>query len=102
MTNDWKALPTDDAYPGRYYRWPLFKVTDAIRFHKEVMDPTMWNALDSPLNMSVEMNMLGEKATRLVSNFQKLVVIKHPFDHGQERTILVFAKDEVSEVDQRL
>lgn len=95
LTNDWKAVATDDAFPGRYYRHPVFKVADAIRFHKENLDPTMWNALDSPLNMSVEMDMMGDKPTRFVSNFQKLVVIKNPFEHGQERTILVFAKEEV-------
>lgn len=95
LVNDWKLPATDDAFPGRYYRWPHFSVSDAIRFHKENLDPTMWNSLESPLNVSIEMNMLGEKATKLVSNFQKLVVIKHPFSHGQERTILAFAKEEV-------
>lgn len=70
-------------------------MTDAIRFHKECHDPTMYDALNSPLNVSIEMNMIGDKPTRLVSNFQKLVPIKYPFDHGQERTILAFAKEEV-------
>lgn len=97
LDNDWKQIATDDAFPGRYYRWPLFKIADAIRFHKEHFDPTMYNGLDLPLNMSIEMEMMSDKPTRLVANFQKLVVIKHPFEHGQERTILVFAKEEVSE-----
>lgn len=96
MADDWKLAATDDAYPGRYYRWPLLSVSDAIQFHKENLHPTMWNSLDSPLNISVEMNMLGDKPTKLVSNFQKLAVIKHPFSHGQERTILAFAKEEVN------
>lgn len=56
----------------------------------------MYDVLNTPLNLSVEMNMVGERPTRMVSNFQKLVVIKHPFEHGQERSILVFAKEEVS------
>lgn len=94
--NDWKAVATDDAYPGRYYRWPHFRVADAIQFHKETHDPTMYDALNTPLNLSVEMNMIGDKPSRLVSNFQKLVVIQHPFEHGQDRSILVFAKEEVN------
>lgn len=97
LTDDWKQIPTDDAYPVRYYRWPVFQLTDAIRFHKEIHDPTMYDAINSPLNLSVEMNMIGDKPTRLVSNFQKLVSINHPFEHGQERTILVFAKEEVNQ-----
>lgn len=97
--NDWKLPATDDAFPGRYYRWPMFKAADAVRFHKENLHPTMWNSLESPLNVSIEMNMIGDKPTRLVNGFQKLVVIKHPFAHGQERSILVFAKEEVSATD---
>lgn len=56
----------------------------------------MLDALNTPLNMAVEMNMQGDKPTRLVGNFQKLVNIQHTFDHGQKHSILVFAKDEVS------
>lgn len=96
LANDWKVVATDDAYPGRYYRWPHFRVADAIQFHKETHDPTMYDALNTPLNLSVEMNMIGDKPSRLVSNFQKLVVIQHPFEHGQDRSILVFAKEEVN------
>lgn len=95
-TNDWKFLATDDAFPGRYYRRPLFRVADAIQFHKEVHHPTMLDALNASLNMAVEMNMQGDKPTRLVANFQKLVNIQHAFDHGQKHSILVFAKEEVS------
>ncbi|XP_031620369.1 39S ribosomal protein L1, mitochondrial [Contarinia nasturtii] len=91
-----KLAPIDDAFPGRYYRWPEFKMEDAINFHKETLDPTMYDAMDSPLNITIEMNMIGEKATRLVSNFNKLVLLKHPFEHGQERKILAFAKEEVN------
>lgn len=56
----------------------------------------MLDAPNTSLNMAVEMNMEGDKPTRLVSNFQKLVNIKHAFDHGQKHSILVFAKEEVS------
>lgn len=94
-TNDWKFVATDDAFPGRFYRRPLFTAANAIEFHKEVHHPTMLDALNTPLDIAVEMNMQGDKPTRLVSNFQKLVKIPHPFDHGQNHSILVFAKEEV-------
>lgn len=89
-------MATDDAFPGRFYRRPRFRVADAIQFHKELHDPTMLDAMDASLNMAVEMDMIGDKPTRLVSNFQKLVKIQHRFDHGQKHNILVFAKEEVS------
>lgn len=93
--NDWKSVATDDAFPGRFYRRPRFRVADAIQFHKELHDPTMLDAMSATLNMAVEMDMQGDKPTRLVSNFQKLVNIQHRFDHGQKHSILVFAKEEV-------
>lgn len=95
-TTDWKHIATDDAYPGRYYRWPLYKVVEAIQSHKETHHPQIYDAIDSPLKVAIEMDMVGEKPTRMVSDFQKLVMIKHSFDHGQERNILVFAKEEVN------
>lgn len=99
QTTDWKRIATDDAYPGRYYRWPLYKVNEAIQAHKDSHHPEIYDAMDSTLNVSIEMNMNGDKPTRMVSNFQKLVMIKHAFNHGQERNILVFAKEEVNYLD---
>lgn len=93
--DDWKFPPTDNAYPTCYYRTPRIRVTDAIQFHKELHHPTMLDAPNVSLNMAVEMDMEGDKPTRLVSNFQKLVNIQHTFDHGQKHSILVFAKEEV-------
>lgn len=56
----------------------------------------MYNSLDAPLNVDIEMNMTGDRPSRMVPNFSKLILLKHPFEHGQERNILVFAKEEVS------
>lgn len=72
-----------------------YRLVDAIQNHKDLHDPTMYDVPNAMLHLTVEMDMVGDKPTRLVSNFQKLVDIKYPFDHGQTRSILVFAKDEV-------
>lgn len=52
----------------------------------------MYNVPNAPLTVEIELNMQGEKATRFLDNFQKMAMIPHKFDHGEERTILVFAK----------
>lgn len=36
--------------------------------------------------------MQGEKMTRFVDNFQRMAMIPHKFDHGEDRKILVFTK----------
>lgn len=96
LAKDWKPVCKDDAFPGLYYRWTEFTTAQAIQFHKENHHPSMCDGLHAPLNVSIELNMIGEKPTRILNGFQKLVNIDHPFEHGQERPILVFAKDEVS------
>lgn len=91
-------MPTDSAYPGRYYQWMPYTVVQAIQMHRETHDPTMYNVPDAPLNILIEINMQGEKKTRFVTNFQKLAMIQHPFDHGEERQVLAFAKEDVSDI----
>lgn len=56
----------------------------------------MYDVPNAPLNVRIELNMQGEKKTRLVTNFQKLVKIDYPYEHGEERHVLVLAKDEVN------
>lgn len=52
----------------------------------------MYNVPDAPLNVQIELNMQAEKSNRFVDNFQRMAMIPHKFDHGEERKILVFAK----------
>ena len=52
----------------------------------------MYNVQNAPLVAHVELNMKGEKATRFVDNFFRMAPVLHKFDHGEDRTILVFAK----------
>lgn len=96
IDDSWKAIPTDNVYPGRYYRWRLYGIEEAINCHKETHHPTMYNVPDAPLNISIELNMQGEKKTKMVSAFQKMAMIKYPFEFKQERNIIAFTKDVVS------
>jgi large subunit ribosomal protein L1 len=92
VDDSWKAIPEDDAYVGKYYRWRLYTVADAIQCHKETHHPSMYNVPNAPLVAHVELNMKGEKATRFVENFFRMAPVQNKFDHGEERTILVFTK----------
>lgn len=52
----------------------------------------MYNIPDAPLIAHIEINMQGEKQTRFVENFHRMAPIDHKFEHGEERSILVFTK----------
>lgn len=96
VDDSWKAVPNDNVYIGRYYRWRVYSVTEAIQCHRETHHPTMYGIPNAKLNVEIELNMQGEKKTRFVDNFQRIAMIPHKFDHGEERNILVLAKGEVS------
>lgn len=57
----------------------------------------MYNIPNAPLTVEIELNMQGEKATRFVDNFQRVAMIPHKFEHGEERKIIVFTKGNVSD-----
>lgn len=98
LNDDLKEISTDDAWPGQFYRLPLYRLPDAIQAHRETHDPTMYDLPNAPLNVLIEMNMQGEKKTRFVGSFERLALIQYPFDHNEERHVLAFAKDDVSDV----
>lgn len=52
----------------------------------------MYNVPNAPIFAYIELNMQGEKATRFVDNFHRMAPIKNKFEHGQDRSILVFTK----------
>ncbi|KAH8359666.1 hypothetical protein KR093_008240 [Drosophila rubida] len=92
VDDSWKQVSKDDVYVGRYYRWPVYTVAEAIQCHRETHHPSMYNVPNAALNVEIELNMQGEKATRFVDNFQRMAMIPHKFDHGEDRKIIVFTK----------
>ncbi|XP_067617324.1 large ribosomal subunit protein uL1 [Eurosta solidaginis] len=97
--DSWKQLPKDNVYILKYYRWPVYTVAEAIQCHRETHHPTIYNVPNAPLNVHIELDMQAEKKNRFLDNFQRMALIPHKFDHGEERKILVFTKgnDQVSE-----
>lgn len=52
----------------------------------------MYNVPKAPVIAHIELNMQGEKATRFIENFHRMAPVQHKFNHGQDRSILVFTK----------
>lgn len=101
IDDSWKAVPKDDCYVGRYYKWRVYSVAEAIQCHRETHHPTMYNLPNAPLNIEIELNMQAEKSTRFVDNFQRMAMVPHKFDHGEDRKILVFTKNNDSIIEAR-
>lgn len=92
VDDSWKAIPLDDVYVGKYYRWRVYSVQEAIDYHRETHHPTVYNVPNAQLIAHVELNMKGDKGTKMVENFHRMAPVKHKFAHGEERSILVLAK----------
>lgn len=90
--DSWKSFSKDDVYIGKYHQWPIYTVAEAIKFHRETHDPTMYNVPSAPIVAHIEVNMKGEKATRFVDTFHRMASVQHKFNHGEERSILAFVK----------
>ncbi|XP_060526869.1 large ribosomal subunit protein uL1m [Cylas formicarius] len=97
FNDDWKRLPIDNVYPMKYYRWIVYPFDEAVKAHRETHHPEIYNQPNAPLHVSIELNMQGEKKTKFVDNFNRTVAIKHKFNQGDERSIIVFAKNEESQ-----
>jgi large subunit ribosomal protein L1 len=91
VDDSWKAVSTDNVWVGRYYKWKVYSIEEAIESHRETHHPTMYNVPDAPLNVEIEVNMQAEK-NKFLDNVQKMAMIPHKFDHGENRKILVFTK----------
>lgn len=92
MDDSWKSNPIDDVWIGKYYKFNVYTVEEAVNFHRETHHPTMYNVPNAPIFANIEINMQGEKVTRFVENFHKMAPISHKFEHGEDRSILVFTK----------
>lgn len=52
----------------------------------------MYDVPNAPLIAHVELNMKGEKGLRMVENLHRMAQVTHKFNHGEDRSILVFCK----------
>lgn len=98
IDDSWKAVSKDNVWIGKYYQWRVHPVLEAIECHRETHHSTMYNEPNAPLNVTIELNMQGEKITRFVEKFQRMAMIPHSFDHKEERNIMVLAKGDVIEI----
>ncbi|KAL7295287.1 hypothetical protein TKK_0011422 [Trichogramma kaykai] len=86
-----KPVAIDDVWLGKDFKWKIYPFAEAIQCHREMLHPTMYDMPDTLVNIFVELNFRGIK-NKTLDAFHKMVTMKHLFDHGEERNILVFCK----------
>lgn len=56
-----KMDPIDDVFVAKYYKWIVYPFSEAVQCHKETHHPDMYNKPNANLNVTIELNMQGEK-----------------------------------------
>lgn len=92
VDDSWQPVPNDDVYHVKFYQWELFPFVKALQNHRETHHPDMYNEPKASLKVRIELNMQGEKVTRFIDDFTRIVPISYKFDHGEERSIIAFSK----------
>ncbi|XP_047001588.1 39S ribosomal protein L1, mitochondrial [Schistocerca americana] len=92
LNDSHKPVSSDDVWIGRYYQWRVYDFVEAVQCHRETHHPTMYNVPDAPLFAFIELDMSTDKKTKFVDNFTRVAGIPHPFEHGEDRSVIVFAK----------
>ncbi|CAL1680077.1 unnamed protein product [Lasius platythorax] len=87
-----KSDPVDDVWIGKFHKWKIYPLEEAIQNHRETHHPTMFNLPNAPINAFIELDMQGAKKTKFVDAFTRIACLPHSFDHGQSRKILAFCK----------
>lgn len=119
QTDDsWKSDHLDDVWLGKYHKWKVYPFAEAIECHRETHHPTCYNLPNAFINAYIELDMhvrifskfifhyqstfqyhnyqffllQGEKPTKMIEAFTRTVNVPHAFDHGENRTVIAFAK----------
>ncbi|KAF6214075.1 hypothetical protein GE061_011806 [Apolygus lucorum] len=92
LKDEFKPIPVDDVWVQRFYRWKVYDVEEAIECFRETHHPEVYNMPSAPVRAFIELDMRGVKKNKYVDPFSKIAPIPHAFEHGEDRSVLVFCK----------
>nr|XP_018905198.1 PREDICTED: 39S ribosomal protein L1, mitochondrial [Bemisia tabaci]XP_018905199.1 PREDICTED: 39S ribosomal protein L1, mitochondrial [Bemisia tabaci] len=86
--------PPDNVWFLKDYKRPVYSFAEALGMIREVHHPTVYNQPKSLVNAYIELDLRTAKKTKFVERFTRLVGIPYPYDHGEERTVIAFCKNQ--------
>ncbi|RZF43469.1 hypothetical protein LSTR_LSTR001730 [Laodelphax striatellus] len=92
IKEEWKSKTTDNVWIGKYHPWRIYSFEEAVQCHRETHHPTVLNRPNAPLQVFMELDMRTSKPTKFVEKFTRTALVPHGFNHGEDRSILVFCK----------
>nr|CAG4641801.1 EOG090X089S [Eurycercus lamellatus] len=92
INEDGKPEAIDDVFFMHHFKSRAISFSDAIQFHRECNDPTVFNSPNSIVSVKVELDMRMEKKNRYLDTFSRLLLLPNSFDSHPPRKILAFCK----------
>ncbi|KAL3097937.1 hypothetical protein niasHS_000672 [Heterodera schachtii] len=86
-----ETKPIFGIYTAQQMHTQFLPLATALSYIRQYHSPSVYGKSDELLQLRIELNMTTEKATKFVSDSRQLVVLPHPFQHSEKRTILAFA-----------
>jgi len=81
-------VPEDDVYLMKYFNRPEYSVSDALKMHRELAQPAMFDNVDGMVYLDAQMNFKTKKKTKFQSNIKTHINLPHNFEDGREINIL--------------
>ncbi|VDN40523.1 unnamed protein product, partial [Gongylonema pulchrum] len=83
--------PTTNVYIRSAYKTQYYSVAEALKMHRVMQQPSIYNNPNARVRLRMELNMTTEKKTKMVADSEELVPVPYPFKHNEKRSILAFA-----------
>lgn len=92
INDDKRPWPVDDVWVQMFYRWKIYNFEEAVDCHRQTHHPHIYNMPDAPIHAYIELDMRAVKKNKFVNSFTRVAKTPFSFDHGEDRTTLVFCK----------
>ncbi|XP_037076623.1 39S ribosomal protein L1, mitochondrial-like [Pollicipes pollicipes] len=84
--------PVDDVYVRNWFRWPEYRMEQAVEMHRETHHPTVYNRPHELLFATIELDMQMDKRTRFADPVRQVVTLPHAFEFAAPREVAVFCQ----------
>ncbi|CAD5226680.1 unnamed protein product [Bursaphelenchus xylophilus] len=85
--------PVANVYIKTDVKQQFYSISEALMLHRMQQRPEIYNNLNAPVKLRIELDMTTEKASRMIPASDEIIPVPYPFDHNEKRSILAFAAD---------
>lgn len=85
-------VPEDDVYIMKYFKRPEFSLADALKMHRELAQPAMFDNMEGIVYLDSQMNFKTKKKTKFQANIKTFLNLPHNFEDGRENNIVALCE----------